>query len=124
VLSESNEKRSILCLPQSGKQAMRDARSRGGRANTVGVSCHRAEYVSLRSYSNCMDFLKRLINDVGRAVVPLKVATTQGFLLTLHVKALEKQEFERQLNLVEKILEIRKLDESLFDPDKDEEESA
>jgi hypothetical protein len=66
-------------------------------------------------------FLAETINQVRKGRLSPKIGSSVGYLAVLLMKALETTALEARLARVEQALQKRGSDESLFDPDEDEE---
>jgi hypothetical protein len=105
----------------SAAEARKAAQREGGQANGPAVLPADAADVPLHSGKDVVAFLAETINQVRKGRVAPKVASTVGYLTGLLMKALETTEIEERLARVEQVLRMRGADESLFNPDEDEE---
>jgi hypothetical protein len=97
------------------------AQRKGGQANGPAVLPADAADVPLHSGKDVVALLAETINQVRKGQLSPKIASTVGYLASLWMKALERNDIEERLARVEEALETRRPDESIFNPYEDEE---
>ena len=105
----------------SAAKAREAAQRQGGQANGPAVLPADAPDVPLHSGKDVSTFLAETINQVRKGRVSPKIASTVGYLSSLLMKALETSDIEDRLARVEQVLKMREAEETLFNPDEDEE---
>ncbi len=106
--------------PASAK-ARKAAQRQGGQANGSAVLPGDAADIPLHSGKDVAAFLGETINQVRKGQVSPRIASTAGYLSSLLMKALETSELEERLARVERALQKRGPDKSLFELDEEEE---
>lgn len=101
------------------QKARKAAQQRGGRANQAAVLPADAADVQLESARDIATLLAQTINQARKGQIAPKIAGTIGYLACSLVKILETSNTEERLAKVERALEARGPDESLFNPDED-----
>lgn len=101
----------------AAQKVRKAAQQRGGRANQAAVLPADAVDVQLESARDIAILLAQIINQTRRGQIGPKVASTIGYLASSLVRVLETGEVEERLARVEKALQARGPDESLFNPD-------
>jgi hypothetical protein len=99
------------------QKARRAAQQRGGQANGPAVLPADAADVQLESAKDIAVLLAQTINQARKGQIAPKIAGTIGYLASSLVKILETSNMEERLAKVEKVLQTRAPDESLFNPD-------
>ena len=101
------------------QKARKAAQQRGGRANQAAVLPADAADVQLESARDIATLLAQTINQARKGQIAPKIAGTIGYLASSLVKILETSNTEERLAKMERALEARGPDESLFNPDED-----
>ena len=99
------------------RKTRKAAQQRGGQANGPMVLPADAADLPLHSGKDVAVFLAESINQVRKGQLSPKIAGAVGYLTGLLMKALETTDIEERLTKVEKVLETRGPDESVFNPD-------
>ena len=101
------------------RKARKEAQQRGGRSTEVAVLPPDAADVQLESAKDIAILLAQTINQARKGQIAPKIAGTIGYLASSLMKVLETSDTEERLAKVERALEARGPDESLFNPDED-----
>jgi hypothetical protein len=104
----------------AAREVRKAAQRSGGQANRPVVLPADAADFPLHSGKDVAAFLEETINQVRKGRLSPKVATTVGYLTSVLMKALETSDTEERLARVEHALQTRTSDESLFNPEHDE----
>lgn len=97
------------------QNARKAAQQRGGQAGGSTVLPADAPDVQLESSSDIAILLAQTINQARKGQIASKTAATIGYLASSLMKVLEASNLEERLGRVEKALQTRGPDESLFD---------
>ena len=101
--------------------ARKAAQQRGGKANGPAILPADAADVPLHTGKDVADFLAETINQVRKGRVSPKIASSVGYLASLWMKAHRTADIDERLARLEQVIEMRRPDESLFNPEEDEE---
>jgi hypothetical protein len=99
-------------------EARKAAQRQGGQANGLEVLPADVADVPLHSGKDVAAFLAETINQVRKGRVSPKIASTVGYLSSLLMKALDTTDLEERLAKVEQVLQMRRADDSLFNPER------
>jgi hypothetical protein len=104
----------------AAREARKAAQQSGGQANRAAVLPADAADLPLHSGKDVVALLAETINQVRKGQLSPKIASIVGYLSGPLLKALETSDTEERLTRVEHALQTRKSDESLFNPQDDE----
>lgn len=104
----------------AAREVRKAAQQSGGQANRAVVLPADAADFPLRSGKDVAVLLADTINQVRKGLVSPKIASIVGYLSGPLMKALETSDTEERLAKVEHALQTRTSDESLFNPEHDE----
>lgn len=91
--------------PAISDEEKREAKSKGGKSKVlIPVELQRKGNITLRTASDVRRFYQKLVNDVMKGELDLRIATGVSYILSGLLKAIEMTEIETKINNIENLL--------------------
>jgi hypothetical protein len=91
--------------PAIPEEEKKKSLSKGGKAKIlIPVEIRRKGNITLRTASDVRRFYQKLVNDVMKGELDLRIATGVSYILSGLLKAIEMTEIETKINSIENLL--------------------